>query len=72
MDVKRDLLQVFENQVAGFCQYDNEHSSSIRGTEFVTSWETIRSSRRTLLHGVSYGVIIWSEEKVFCIKHDPM
>ena len=35
------------------CKCGNEHSDSIKFGEFLTSRESVRFSRRTLLHGVS-------------------
>jgi hypothetical protein len=38
--------------VAGCCEHGNEPSGSIKGGEFLTSWATVKSWRRTALHGV--------------------
>jgi hypothetical protein len=38
--------------VAGSCEHGNETSGYIKGREFLTRWETITFSRRTLLHEV--------------------
>jgi hypothetical protein len=37
----------------GYCEHGNEPSGSIKGGNFLTSWETASFSRRTLLHGLS-------------------
>jgi hypothetical protein len=44
---------VFNGFLAGSCEHGNEPSDSIKGS-FLTIWETISFSRRTLFHGVSY------------------
>ena len=39
--------------MADTCKYGNETSGSINGGNFLTSCETVRFSRRTLLHELS-------------------
>jgi hypothetical protein len=46
-------LRSGEGQVVGAYECGNEHSGSIKCGEFLTSWEPVTFSRRTLLHGVS-------------------
>jgi hypothetical protein len=38
---------------ADSCEHGTEPLGSIKGENFLTSWMTISSSSRTLLHGVS-------------------
>jgi len=38
--------------VAGYCKHGNKNLCSLQCSEFLTSWATIRCSRRTLLHAV--------------------
>jgi hypothetical protein len=40
--------------VADSCEHGNEPSGSTKAWNFLTFWETISFSKRTLLHGVSY------------------
>jgi len=44
-------------ELAGLCEYGNEHSCFMKCGEFLASWETVSFSRRTLLHGVRYNII---------------
>ena len=39
--------------MAGTCESGKDPSGSIKWGDFLTSWEPVNSSRRTLLHGVS-------------------
>jgi hypothetical protein len=41
-------------QVAGSCEHGNEFLGVIKCANFLSSWETISFSRRTLLQGLSY------------------
>jgi len=38
--------------MVGSCEHGDEHSDSTKAGNFLTSWETISFSRRTLLHGI--------------------
>jgi len=39
--------------MAGSCEYDNEHLESLKGWNFLSSWATVRFSRRSLLRWIN-------------------
>jgi hypothetical protein len=56
-------------QMAGSCECGNEPPGSIKcggGGNFLTSWETVSFSRRSLLHGVLY-LFLFHNSKFFMI-----